>query len=197
MTTPSHKENQTVPESKICTLCGMDKPLSEYWQHRTGRHDRYPRCKTCMASKEQRARANKNSIAYYNRNRDRLLVENRVSDRKERQRFKDKAFAAYGGYICSCCGVTIKAFLGIDHIDGWPAGTTRAEKVFIRTRFYRWLWQKNYPPGFRVLCHNCNLGRSLNGGTCPHEELRVIPAARRRAGQYSATRGLANRTDPC
>jgi hypothetical protein len=31
------------------------------------------------------------------------------------------------------------------------------------------LKKRGYPPGYRVLCFNCNRGRYLNGGVCPHE----------------------------
>lgn len=35
--------------------------------------------------------------------------------------------------------------------------------------FYRWLRKHSYPKGnFRLLCFNCNCGRELNGGICPH-----------------------------
>jgi len=28
-----------------------------------------------------------------------------------------------------------------------------------------------YPDGFQVACWNCNAGRDLNGGVCPHQEV--------------------------
>jgi hypothetical protein len=28
----------------------------------------------------------------------------------------------------------------------------------------------NFPPGFRLLCSNCNFGRARNHGVCPHQE---------------------------
>jgi hypothetical protein len=32
---------------------------------------------------------------------------------------------------------------------------------------YLWLKRNNYPTGFRVLCHNCNLAIGFYG-YCPH-----------------------------
>lgn len=26
----------------------------------------------------------------------------------------------------------------------------------------------NYPEGYQVLCYNCNCGKSINNGICPH-----------------------------
>jgi hypothetical protein len=47
------------------------------------------------------------------------------------------------------------AFLVVDHINGEG---NKHRKAIGRTglNFYRWLRTSGYPPGFRVLCHNCN-----------------------------------------
>jgi hypothetical protein len=34
-------------------------------------------------------------------------------------------------------------------------------------RAYRWLKDRGYPGGFRVLCHNCNFATTR--GVCPHQ----------------------------
>lgn len=36
---------------------------------------------------------------------------------------------------------------------------------------YRWLRDNNFPPGFQVLCANCNCGKQWNGGVCPHAQM--------------------------
>jgi hypothetical protein len=36
---------------------------------------------------------------------------------------------------------------------------------------YHYLRKHNYPPGFRVLCHNCNMAFG-HFGRCPHEDER-------------------------
>lgn len=71
---------------------------------------------------------------------------------------------------CACCGVSYLEFLGIDHILG--GGNQQRKKLFSHggggSKFYRWLMSNNFPPGFRVLCNNCN--NSLgNFGYCPHQ----------------------------
>jgi len=38
-------------------------------------------------------------------------------------------------------------------------------------RIHRWLKKHKYPDGFQVLCFNCNVGKYLNKGTCPHKLL--------------------------
>lgn len=70
--------------------------------------------------------------------------------------------------FCSCCGTSVAAFLALDHING---GGHQHRKETGGGGFWRWLRDNGYPPDFRVLCHNCNHGRELNGGICPHDEL--------------------------
>lgn len=30
-----------------------------------------------------------------------------------------------------------------------------------------------FPNTYQILCHNCNLGKHLNGGICPHQILTI------------------------
>lgn len=89
-----------------------------------------------------------------------------------RQRLKDEAFAAYGGYKCYCCGETERKFLTLDHVNG---GGTQQRKAGMLSP-YNWLRKHNFPPGFaRVACYNCNCaaGRRDNyDGICPHQKHR-------------------------
>lgn len=82
------------------------------------------------------------------------------------------ALDAYGGRFCSCCGETNIKFLTIDHINNDGAEHRRSNKNRGGNSFYRWLKTHDYPPGYQVLCWNCNCGRACNGGICPHEEQR-------------------------
>jgi hypothetical protein len=77
------------------------------------------------------------------------------------------AFYAYGGPKCVCCGESHELLLTIDHING---GGSRHRKD-TNNAIYKWLKDNNYPEGFQVLCWNCNMGKHLNGGVCPHKEL--------------------------
>lgn len=77
------------------------------------------------------------------------------------------------GNRCQCCGEAEPRFLTIDHING--GGKQHCLEIgngnrgVGSRRIYRWLIQQGYPPGYRILCFNCNAGRQLNGGICPHE----------------------------
>ena len=87
---------------------------------------------------------------------------------------REQVFAAYGGQVCSCCGETEPMFLSIDHVDN-DGAEMRRNRAYGRsgTAFYQWLRKKGFPPGFQVLCFNCNLGKHRSGGVCPHKSGKV------------------------
>jgi hypothetical protein len=72
---------------------------------------------------------------------------------------------------CACCGTATLQFLGLDHINGGGnKHRTALKKAGFTTEL--WLRKNNFPAGFRVLCHNCNLSRGYYGN-CPHEVQKV------------------------
>jgi hypothetical protein len=181
---------------KVCTRCRVEKPLDRFWfDKRLERHN--PRCRACVADIGKRYRqatapmrlatnrewqrrnrdkmraahqrwlarnpalAAKRTAAWRAANRERALAAQRLCDRK----LKDAAYTAYGGYICRCCGETLVPFLSLDHINNDGANHRRSVK---RRNLYKWLKRQGYPPGFQVLCMNCNFGKARNGGLCPH-----------------------------
>jgi hypothetical protein len=99
---------------------------------------------------------------------------------------RDEVVAAYGGK-CACCGEAEPRFLSIDHVnnDGADhrrslgAGTGNGKGGGSRTLV--WLRQNSYPPGFQVLCMNCNMGKFRNGGTCPQQTSRNMMVSNREA----------------
>ena len=82
---------------------------------------------------------------------------------------KLEVIAGYGGR-CSCCFETNPVFLSIDHINN--DGKAHREEFRGGIRFYMWIIKTGFPQDLRLLCFNCNLGRQVNGGICPHQEAR-------------------------
>lgn len=89
--------------------------------------------------------------------------------RKLQGQIKEAVYAAYGGYICKCCGETEPMFLSIDHIENNGAAERRSG-VYKGggNAFYAWLKKQGFPPGYQVLCMNCQVGKHKNKGVCPH-----------------------------
>lgn len=97
-------------------------------------------------------------------------IPRREYARQRYQEIRDKCFQAYGGYRCNCCGECEPRFLTIDHVHN--DGATHWRSLYGHTQhrgpIYSWLRRHDYPEGFQVLCFNCNCGRALNHGICPH-----------------------------
>ena len=83
---------------------------------------------------------------------------------------KDAIFSAYGGYVCKCCGEKEKSFLSVDHVHNNAQQMIR-DGLHKRgsASFYNWLVKNKFPPGFQILCMNCQFGKKNNGGVCPHQ----------------------------
>lgn len=145
---------------KTCNECGETKAVGEFYFHNSRR---VARCKSCYQRKtKQWCEEHKTP------ERVALWEENR---RAAKARVKDAVFGAYGGYVCNCCGETERAFLTIDHIFNDGAEWRKANlgsRLATGWQTYRWLFQHGFPAGFQVLCMNCNFGKRINGGTCPH-----------------------------
>lgn len=162
---------------KLCRICGKHKPRCDFYLSRglpAGA------CKACRAVQTRdykylHPEVSKKACRKYAAKQ----TEEQKEERKRRQRelaktrnrrLKEEAMTAYGGMVCSCCGEKIPEFLTIDHMNGDGGAHRRREGLKSSTSYYRWLKVRNYPPGFRVLCFNCNSGRQLNGGICPHTQ---------------------------
>jgi len=65
--------------------------------------------------------------------------------------------------ICSCCNITIKEFLTVDHINGGG----KAHRKSIGGAIYKWLIKNKFPSGFQLLCYNCNFAKG-HYIVCPH-----------------------------
>lgn len=193
-----------------CSECGLEKPLSEMSQNARVRNGSWKQCKSCTRNYMAAWRESKRlAYNEYQRNwrkpireklnaqgrqrrRDKIakmtqaeLIEFRKAEVNDTRRWnailKEEVFQAYGGWKCKCCGEDERLFLSIDHVfnDGHKY---RKEKAYSRSsvHFYRWLKRKGFPDGFQVLCMNCNFGKRMNNGICPHKQgVTTIPEGSR------------------
>ena len=103
-----------------------------------------------------------------------LVKANRARCNKRWQVLRHDAIMAYGGYECVCCGEDEPMFLTLDHI--FNDGAKHRQNDQVRgSGIYQWMKRHSYPPGFQILCMNCNMGKQRNGGTCPHNAARSRP----------------------
>lgn len=153
-------------EAVVCKYCGIGKPLTkEFFRKLSGCGGKYflkSACRKCLSQKEKDRRKN-NPDAYEKR---------KAAARRSNRKLKEEVINHYGGQ-CECCGETDSRFLTIDHITG--SGRKDREKIKKGMKsggsyFYRWVRDSGYPDNLRVMCFNCNCGRMVNGGICPHKD---------------------------
>ena len=151
---------------KRCTKCGEEKEQTEFYiQSRY--NSPMAECKECTKTRS--------SIRAHGPKRAEILAKSKVYSQSKRARVRQATFAAYGGNVCACCGETESKFLTIDHINNDGAAFRKA--VFKGNKkgntagyhTYNWLARNGFPSGYQVLCMNCNYGKRMNQGVCPHK----------------------------
>ena len=155
---------------KRCTKCGETKDSGEFPVRRVNngapcKPFANPECKSCACLRAKIWRE-----AHLDASRK--AIYNRAATAK-RARIKDAVFGAYGGYRCACCGEVERAFLTLDHINNDGAKMRRevlGSRSLAGYRTYRWLAAHSFPAGYQVLCMNCNHGKRMNDGVCPHQQ---------------------------
>lgn len=108
-----------------------------------------------------------NALAAKYRARDRDKINERQNKVRKQLKLQALNYYSFGKMCCACCGESTLQFLTIDHIDG--GGTKGREYTGGGSGLHHWLKRNNYPIGLQVLCFNCNCGRAVNGGQCPHK----------------------------
>lgn len=90
----------------------------------------------------------------------------REKNARARARRRAAVLLAYGGK-CECCGEAEPKFLQLDHINGGGVADRRSGITCFTLDAIRLGFPKDK---YRLLCANCNVGRHINGGICPHQE---------------------------
>lgn len=153
---------------KRCKGCGEEKPSEAFYPNKTAAGGGNV-CRACKRVRDARSREkNRDAIreqaaAWREQNRDRMNAQRREHAR----RLRDDVMGAYGG-ACACCGEATPEFLTLDHIGGGGAAHRRAT----HGKVYAALKREGYPPGYRILCWNCNAAHGLYSG-CPHDRARA------------------------
>lgn len=142
-----------------CAVCAQFLGSSP---HTCGKPGRVPKAVTLWRSPEGRAHRAQYVTAWRKAHPERAAeIAKRWRDRKKAQ-----VVAHYGGR-CACCGECESAFLTIDHIAGDGGQERRDQNHRGGIATYRRLVATGFPPGYRVLCWNCNLAVHVLG-VCPH-----------------------------
>lgn len=126
-------------ELKECSKCRLAKPLDQFSPHARAKNGVHAYCKSC-----------------------------RVKDAQNKKEALKKIVYDYYGRECCCCHETEPLFLTLDHINNDGAEHRRTLKGNKILALYQFLIDNDFPSTVQVLCCNCNRGKWLNGGICPH-----------------------------
>lgn len=96
----------------------------------------------------------------------------------DRLELRERVFARIGR-ACVCCGEEEIGFLTLDHAD--DDGAWHRKTV---SDMYAWaLSAVEARLVLQTMCFNCNIGRYLNGGICPHapKQAAMVAEVKRKA----------------
>lgn len=159
--------------TRTCTKCKKSLPSTDEYFYKSlkGSSGLKSWCIDCF---KQYAEDNHDKISRrmmeYRKSNHQRIAESSAAKRSELKRL---VIGHYGGK-CACCGEEQIEFLTIDHMNN--DGSKHRKSLGIRkgggVKFYRWLRNNKFPPGFQVLCFNCNATKYLFG-VCPHQRIPV------------------------
>jgi hypothetical protein len=175
-------------DQKTCKTCDETKPVAEFAWYAPGKYrsvcrkcysaQQTPKMKTYYAANSERIKVERKAFRAYRKEHglpeQRLKrpedydEKRRATGKARRIRYRAKCFDAYGGSFCACCGESTIEFLTLDHINGDGGALRRSGVENAGERLYRKLELAGYPPGYQVLCMNCNWARR-HDGICPHQ----------------------------
>ena len=143
-------------DGRTCTKCGHYKLRKEFMPRPTAAGGMNPQCRECISAYKKEYNCLNPSVARQSRERQ----------RRRRLEVLSK-YCTDGVLKCACCGETEPHFLGLDHIEGGGGKERRCRGG--STGLLGYLKRNGFPPGYQVLCHNCNLAKGFYG-ICPHQE---------------------------
>lgn len=103
---------------------------------------------------------------YFKKKSQECYIRTKIKVQERWQKKRLIVLNHYGGSPpkCACCGEPHIEFLAIDHVNN--DGNIHRRKI--KTNIFDWIIKNNFPNGFQVLCHNCNLSKAFYG-YCPHQ----------------------------
>jgi hypothetical protein len=154
---------------KRCTQCGKRKRVSEFYFVKARNKER-AECKECSSlraanwAKDHRDRVNKTARKWRRNNPEKVKEVSRKNSIKRKQ-ICIIHYGKNGG--CVCCGETELCFLTIDHIKDNGAKDKKKYGPGERLRYWMIIKDK-FPKGLQTLCFNCQWGKRIHKGFCPH-----------------------------
>lgn len=158
-------------ETRYCKKCGITKSINCFSKNKATVSGLCFYCKDCYGlynkdySSRYKDKQSEYQKKYYSNPINRKKGNQKSNERWRDERIKCLNYYSNGKVECACCKENNYEFLAIDHINGGGGKHIKS----IGGKLVRWLIKNNFPQGFRVLCHNCNMSLGHHG-YCPHEK---------------------------
>ena len=133
---------------KACTVCGIIKPLADYYFQRVAKNQLHSQCKDCYKAKRK-----KFAVEHYAKYGDAYRERARIRKRRMKRQRQDQLYAYLAGKSCLHCGVSDIRVLGFDHINPSTKKFTIARGV---CGAYAWDIILAEIAKCRILCSNCH-----------------------------------------
>jgi hypothetical protein len=135
-------------KARVCVICGGGRDIPTY------------NCRDCQDRINKTVRDSKWWLTPKGRKKSCATVI------AYRQRLRRKVIMGYGGR-CNCCGEDEYLFLELDHVNN-DGAKERGKNRSTTSMFLLRIIKDGFPDCYQVLCSNCNQGKVLNHGVCPH-----------------------------
>jgi len=138
---------------KTCIRCNEEKQSKEFYKNSSKKDKLDTYCIPCTKEKLH---------IHYLKNKNKYVL----NSIKLQWKTKLEVINGYGGE-CKCCGEKNPFFLTVDHVNNDGTKRRKNGEPF-GYAFYRMIIKSDFPDIYQILCMNCNLGKHINGGECPH-----------------------------
>lgn len=120
----------------------------------------------------QRKQGREKTAKYRKENYQRYRELGRTASQKYYRKIKKVLFEGYDNK-CSCCAESEPKFLSIDHVNN-DGNIERGSRKNPKSgsygiNLYKKIIEQNFPTRYQLLCMNCNFGKRMNNGICPHK----------------------------
>ena len=154
---------------KRCKECKKEKEKEKFWKDKRCLDGYQSYCKDCC-KKQKRKSYLKNPAKYRQQVREwrkNNPKKEKLADINSRGKLRKDVLGNYskGKIKCNCCGEKEIKFLALDHINN----NGKQERKKWGSSLYARLRKLNYPKGYQVLCHNCNMAKAFYK-ICPHQQ---------------------------
>lgn len=137
-------------DTRLCKKCGP-RAVSEFYVAKDpcGKGGIRYFCKKCKNERDDKRRIDLGQVRL-----------DYLKDYRARVRGLVLSHYSSGKNECASCRESCQAFLCVDHIndDGY---LSRGKSERSSPGLYGWLTKNGFPPGFQILCHNCNYLKEL------------------------------------